>query len=327
MGGGDGRRDSLCASPRGPVIAVARPPMLGHAMAMRFQALFAVAGLGLGCGGSALLENDAQPGPDDGASVPGSDGTTDRSSFAGNDATTDHDLTVQSNLDGGGTASGPDGESVGGPCGPLTCPDGCCLDGGDCFVPSASDTSFANIPCGSSGEVCAACPSGETCLGGGCERDLQQTCTSANCAGCCFFAVGSGGASTPSTQCYDGSHDNFCGNGGGQCQRCTPATNGGHCVAESTGGGHCEDVGQCNSTNCAGCCSGDICAEGSQDVACGGNGVACQNCAGDGGICTRFVSGDGSADLVCGYNCPIYGVGCTSYCSSPSDCFSPGNGQ
>lgn len=296
---------------------------------MRFVAFFALAGLGLGCGGSELVGNDAQPRPD-GSSISETSATTDGYGFAGADATTGHDSAVGSMLDGGPTtASGLDAPSPSGPCGPFTCPDGCCLDDGGCFVLSASYTgSPADIPCGSNGEVCVACPSGESCSLGACERNLQETCTSANCAGCCFFDVSAAGVSAPSAQCYEGSQDNFCGSGGGQCQRCTPATNGGHCVADSTGGGHCEDVGQCNSTNCAGCCSGVICGEGSQDVACGSNGVACQNCAGDGGVCTGPVAaGDAGAHLVCGYGCKVDGlVGCTSYCSSPSNCFLPGNG-
>ena len=359
---------------------------------MRFITLLAVAGLGLGCGGSALIGNDAEPGPDAGSSTSDAGGGTDGTRFAGADATTDGDSVaaatvgsdaqrlpdagasvsdpgadttgfagVDATIDGDSSASSwvdgdtrpaPDAGSVASdadgaqepgyagvegstddapagastvdgnatssaPCGPFTCGGGCCLPDGGCFIspPSAPP----DIPCGSNGEVCATCASGESCLDGACQRDVGVTCTPANCAGCCLVADDGGG--NVSTQCFTGQQDNFCGGGGGQCQRCSPATSGGHCVADSTGG-HSEGAGQCNATNCAGCCSGALCVEGSQNIACGRNGVACQDCTGNGGACFSGPTRDGGQDLVCAYGCPgpEFNFGCKLYCSSPSDC-------
>jgi hypothetical protein len=97
-------------------------------------------------------------------------------------------------------------------------------------------------------------------------------------------------------------------------------------VANSSGGGHCEGAGQCNATNCAGCCSGDLCVEGAQNIACGSYGDACQNCTDGGGECVIFdVDGfdDGGVGQVCGYDCPGMIPICGTYCSKPSDCFGP----
>jgi hypothetical protein len=308
-------------------------PALGHSNTMRIRSVFVVAGLMLRCGGSTLVgNNDAQPHPADGSSpsmTADTGGGDEGAILSGADAT------AASRVDGSATATGPGA----GPCSFFTCPDGCCLDDGGCFAYSGEST---DIPCGSNGEACRTCPSGESCIpniatagpsigragrSGGCQRDLGEPCTPENCAGCCFVAdVNTDSGSVFSTQCFEGSQDNYCGSAGTACLRCTPATNGGHCVADSTGGGHCEGAGQCNATNCAGCCAGAFCVQGAQDVACGSHGAACQNCT-DGGLCVAFAAGDGGvATNVCGYDCASpFGVLCASYCSSPSDC-SPGPG-
>jgi hypothetical protein len=231
-------------------------PALGHSNTMRIRSVFVVAGLMLRCGGSTLVgNNDAQPHPADGSSpsmTADTGGGDEGAILSGADAT------AASRVDGSATATGPGA----GPCSFFTCPDGCCLDDGGCFAYSGEST---DIPCGSNGEACRTCPSGESCIpnvatagpsigragrSGGCQRDLGEPCTPENCAGCCFVAdVSTDSGSVFSTQCFEGSQDNYCGSAGTACLRCTPATNGGHCVADSTGGGHCEGAGQCNATN------------------------------------------------------------------------------
>jgi hypothetical protein len=282
---------------------------------MRILAFLAVQGLGLGCGGSALIDNDAQPRPADGASASPS---ADTSVSTDGLRSAELDATVGPSVDGG------DGETSGGSCGPFTCPNGCCLSDGVCFQPTiavAADGSAAtDVPCGSNGEACMTCPPGYSCNGSVCKRELAQNCSQATCSGCCVHA----GAGSVSLDCFEGNQDHACGSGGGECQSCTPLENGGHCVTDSMGSGHCVGVGQCDPTNCAGCCSGNLCVEGSQDIACGNDGVACQNCADDGGLCGSLVSADGAVERVCAYGCTTpWGLGpCTSYCSSPSVCSS-----
>jgi hypothetical protein len=126
-----------------------------------------------------------------------------------------------------------------------------------------------------------------------------------------------------STQCFEGTQDFACGSGGGECSRCSPSTNGGHCVTDSTGGGHCEGAGKCSAANCAGCCSGDLCVEGTQDVGCGSKGAQCTDCTMDGGVCIGFVDNpNGVVGYACGYGCLGIGLGCSSYCISPTNCTS-----
>jgi hypothetical protein len=296
----------------------------GHRASMRvlFTALVVGLGLTLGCGrGSLILESSggvssgSSSGDDTGT---GSSGTTGAGTGSGDTPGTD---VADATVDGasqpmGGTVFDAGSSLPTGPCGPFNCQDGCCQADGTCFVATAG---AVNTPCGSNGEACATCPSGESCLLGACQRDLGETCTPANCAGCCLAASPTGG--TTSTQCFDGTQDNACGSGGVQCNRCTPAMNGGHCVADSPSGGHCEDVGQCNASNCAGCCLGNVCAEGQQNVACGIRGAACQDCS-DGGTCTGLVAKDGGVDLFCGYDCLSPELpSCGTFCSSPSNCF------
>jgi hypothetical protein len=93
---------------------------------MRFLAILAITGLELGCGGSALVDSDAQARPADAASVSDTGGGADGSTFGGADAT------VKSRIDGGPTATGPDAESLSGSCSFFTCP-GCCLGDGAGF--------------------------------------------------------------------------------------------------------------------------------------------------------------------------------------------------
>jgi hypothetical protein len=290
---------------------------------MRILSVVLVGGLGLtlGCGrGSLILEQSggSSTGPSSGAGT----GTSSSSGVTGTGSggTPGTDV-ADATVDGAGQPMGGTIFDAGsslppGPCGPFTCPDGCCQSDGTCFVATAG---AVNTPCGSNGEACTTCAAGEMCFGG-CVRDLGETCSATNCAGCCLLASTMGNTISTSTQCADGTQDSFCGSGGAQCNRCSPATNGGHCVADSPSGGHCEDVGQCNATNCAGCCLGNVCAEGQQNVACGIRGAACQDCS-DGGQCLGLGTNDGGVDYWCGYDCPGNDVpACSTVCTSPSNC-------
>jgi hypothetical protein len=293
------------------------------AMRAHVHALLVVAAFALGCGRSNIDDDDLVFPPGEGSSGAASGGTSTAMNEAGvgpGDDAGELDQSVPSRSDSGAGETEPDASSPPpGPCGPFTCPDGCCLNG-SCFVATVgADGVFpVDIPCGSNGEECATCPSGDTCLGGGCQRDLGQLCTPENCAGCCLLAAGDNGSG--STQCFVGTQDRFCGSGAGQCSSCTPGTNGGHCAPSSPGGGHCEDVGECNATNCAGCCSGKLCVVGSQDVGCGTHGVACQDCTSDGGVCVGVGLPDGGTQAACGYDCQPGLPLCTVICPSVSDC-------
>jgi hypothetical protein len=275
---------------------------IGHRV-LRVTVLFCL--LSAGCGGHAL---------EVGFTDAGAAGTSDDDSAAG-----------------GASDAGP---FSAGSCGFSTCPDGCCLGDGGCFVVGLVATD-GSIPCGLYGERCQTCLAGYSCGAGGCLKDLwpdsealpppENVCGPSNCPGCCF-AEGTNGSST---QCFEGTQDEFCGTGGVGCARCAPPTNGGHCVANPTAGGHCEGAGQCNATSCAGCCAGGLCVAGSQDVGCGSNGTRCQDCTADGGICIGYGANPtvtNPSDLVtnfeCGYGCLPTGFGCTSYCTGPSDCSS-----
>jgi hypothetical protein len=302
----------------------------GHWFGVRISALWATLGLVLGCGRSVLLDD----GTSAGSSGDGMNAATSGTGSAGPDATDDLDAGTESTLDGDSLVRGPDAASLArgldasssaapdaaapppGPCSVFTCLGGCCLPDGTCFRATlSSDGTFpTDIPCGGTGEACITCPAGDSCIAEACEHDVAPTCSPSTCGGCC---EGPGA----SDQCWEGTDDNFCGSGGNTCQRCTPDSNGGHCVADSTGGGHCEDVGLCNATNCAGCCLGNVCAEGSQNVACGERGVACQDCTPDAGTCLGVVMNDGGVRELCGYDClELNEIECQTYCSSPSDC-------
>jgi hypothetical protein len=124
-------------------------------------------------------------------------------------------------------------------------------------------------------------------------------------------------------QCFIGTQDNFCGSGGGPCASCSPTANGGHCAANpGNNGGRCDIGPLCDSSNCAGCCEGDVCAVGRQDVACGGSGAACQDCSADAGFCVNIET-PSSTHVGCGYDCPVgfpTPVLCTTFCATPDDC-------
>ena len=306
---------------------------IGHEAIVRIALLVLLVALGLGvaaglgCGRSSLLDDlsSQSPGGSGASSGAGQAGGSGTPGDAGGGGSADLDATI--GMDDGGAASTSKDAQSPGVCNPFTCPLGCCLGDGTCFVPSfAADGSFpTDIPCGSNGEACETCPSGDMCLAGGCVHYPGATCSD-NCNGCCDFLASPGSVPTMlAWPCYEGSQDLYCGSGGAQCQACAPSMNGGHCAAGPGSGGHCEDVGTCNASNCAGCCSGKLCVVGSQDVGCGSAGAACQDCTGDAGLCLGFQTPDGGTDRVCAYECLNTSPppDCNVYCTSVTDCYSP----
>jgi hypothetical protein len=163
-----------------------------------------------------------------------------------------------------------------GGCGPSTCT-GCCMPDGSCDT-AANSPSIKAPPagyCGSHGEQCIYC--NQFCLQGGCGAPVGN-CSASNCDGCC---VGNG-------ICADGKHDTACGHGGIMCEGCNPTSGGGHCILEPSGsGGHCQFAPKpCDQNSCPnGCCAGNICAQGTQDIACGTTGGVCVDCTTTGTTC------------------------------------------
>jgi hypothetical protein len=156
---------------------------------------------------------------------------------------------------------------VGG-CGFATCT-GCCDANGGCH--EGHDTSA----CGGQGEQCKSCD--QLCVDGIC-LNLSSNCGPSNCTGCCLGT----------DVCTDGLHAGACGSGGMQCESCNPATGGGKCVANTTAGGACvfPTSATCGTSVCPmGCCVGDLCVQGTQDIACGSGGVGCQDCTQNGRTC------------------------------------------
>jgi hypothetical protein len=75
--------------------------------------------------------------------------------------------------------------------------------------------------------------------------------------------------------------DQYCGHGGVSCSACGANE---RCLAFSSGGGSCDATPPCGPDSCAGCCFGNVCAVGDQNIACGSGGMACATCS-DGGSC------------------------------------------
>jgi hypothetical protein len=160
-------------------------------------------------------------------------------------------------------------------CGAATCHNGCCTDLGECIDPPTS------AACGGLGEPCRVCDAGPCGGTAGCVA-VQETCGPANCGGCCVGNQSFGDAAQ--TQCMPGTDGVFCGFAGSGCTTCGPGQT---CRAFGfDAGGFCETNNACDPNSCTGCCIGNICAQGSQAIACGVGGVSCKAC-GDGGICTN----------------------------------------
>jgi hypothetical protein len=152
-------------------------------------------------------------------------------------------------------------------CGPSNCA-GCCEG------PSLCARGTDAIACGQGGEQCSRCLGpGETT-----GRCSPQAGGGGQCGFCymdCYGCCGSHGTAT--IYCSRGLFQSECGFNGEDCQACAA---GQQCAPTATTGGACVTANPaCNSTNCAGCCQGDICAVGDQDVACGASAANCVNCA------------------------------------------------
>jgi hypothetical protein len=154
----------------------------------------------------------------------------------------------------------PDASRPDAGCGPATCPNGCCDANGECVTPSEQ-------ACGLFGEACTSCGPNGYCKGG-CITPTTN-CGPQNCGGCC---VGP-------NYCADGVHGAICGHGGEPCARCDPMDGTGTCEADPNGGGVCVQAPTCGPGNCNGCCYGNVCAQGAQDIACGSGGQMCQVCS------------------------------------------------
>jgi hypothetical protein len=150
-------------------------------------------------------------------------------------------------------------------CGPSNCA-GCCQ--GTSLCADGTD----GVACGRSGEQCQRCVTAEgggACVpepGGGGQCGGYATCHYPNCHGCCSSV----------TYCALGLSQSACGSNGETCHACT---GGQQCAPSANGGGECVDAGACGPQNCPGCCQGDLCAIGNQDVACGTGGAVCVDCA------------------------------------------------
>jgi hypothetical protein len=242
---------------------------------MRRLGPVALVGVLLACGRSDLTDELSPSVPEDASAVPdGGVPITDSSAVLDATSVPPTDTSVTPPTEDV-TAPSEDAEpppfSEAGPagCGPSTCT-GCCQPDGSCLT-----TMSTPGPCGAHGEQCIFC--NQTCLQGGCGTAVGD-CNASTCDGCC---VGS-------TICADGEHDTACGHGGVQCESCNPTTGGGQCVLQgSGGGGQCQFASStCDSNTCPqGCCVGNVCAQGTQDIACGTGGIACTDCTMNGTTC------------------------------------------
>lgn len=138
-----------------------------------------------------------------------------------------------------------------------------------CLTSNGECVKSTETACGGFGDPCEVCDvdAGYFCKGA-CYRP-QPNCNSANCAGCC----------ASNGYCSTGIHDIACGNAGLPCDRCVPSEGTGQCIPHDGGGGVCSKTPICSPTTCQnGCCIGNVCAVGTQDIACGSGGAACENC-------------------------------------------------
>ncbi|CAN5768681.1 hypothetical protein BH09MYX1_BH09MYX1_40420 [soil metagenome] len=190
---------------------------------------------------------------------------------AGRDASTQ----VDAHLDTGSTVdtgidAAPDAAL---PCGPTTCATGCCLPDGTCNAkPSPAS-------CGAEGSMCLKCAADfQICNkpAPGCSKNSVPKCDSTTCDGCCVFIDKIG-------YCIAGDHPRACGHDGQACGNCGV---GGSCAQQSSGGGVCVgSPAQCNAQTCTGCCVGNVCAVGLQNIACGVQGAVCTDCSAKGQGC------------------------------------------
>jgi len=247
---------------------------------------------------------------------PGSSGPDDASNAGSPDATAAGDSGLADAAAPDATADENDGAPHS--CDQHSCVNGCCSPDGDCI------TTFTAAACGYAGAGCSVCPAGASCMGGACLTPMPN-CGPSNCAGCCqgpsLCAAGTqdvacGQHGEQCSRCIPQQQTGACApqiGGGGQCGTCNCrgccdgndcalglaqsqcGSDGENCIAcaadqqcmpASTSGGSCGAANPaCNATNCAGCCDGNLCAVGDQDVACGTGGATCLNCSQNGSKC------------------------------------------
>lgn len=185
---------------------------------------------------------------------------------------------------------------------------GCCQNGA--CVPGNQPPA-----CGSGGTTCQMCPAGQSCSdAGACSGCNATACPS----GCC-----SGATCSPKSF-------STCGSAGSSCVSCDPlradgcnAT--GQCGCGDAGvcspGQHCfQGACRCDSTTCAGCCSGTTCLT-STTTSCGVDAGACTVCdATKANYCTNGVCRCGT-NPACGAGQRCDGVSCVcDGTSCPSGC-------
>jgi hypothetical protein len=191
------------------------------------------------------------------------------------------DLTVYVWGDGG--VDGGDG----GPCGPATCPTGCCDPSGACRTGTELNA------CGFGGVACNDCQSegfdfcDSTVKACGKNPPDGGACDPSNCAsGCCTTFMGM-------PACVSGASSLACGNGGVQCVDC--ATMGEEC---DPGSKKCVSA-PCGPNTCLGCCAGNTCVAMQSDMDCGTGGLSCTNCTAIGEFCNQSTGNCVSTPPMC----------------------------
>ena len=187
---------------------------------------------------------------------------------------------------------GPVGQD-GGLCGPANCI-GCCSNNACVTTPSSA-------ACGSGGQQCLTCKSGEDCLFGACTKG--SACGPSNCTtGCCQAGM-----------CVLGSSNTACGKGGANCTNCTQASQ--TCKNRVCSGGS----QTCGPGKCAGCCKAGLCLTGNTHSVCGKGGTACVNCTASGKTCDSSTGAcKGGGPTTCN------STNCSTGCCKNNQCH-PGN--
>lgn len=151
-------------------------------------------------------------------------------------------------------------------CGPANCA-GCCVDANMCTDGTSGDA------CGHGGQACQACGDCIPRSGGG--GSCHLACGPSNCEGCC-----------QGDSCLLGESADACGTQGQACATCAPGET---CSALGGSiGGICK--APCSPATCNGCCHGDVCAVGNQDIACGRGGATCADCTSTKSVCSPLGS-------------------------------------
>ncbi len=173
--------------------------------------------------------------------------------------------------------------TVGPKCDATNCGPGCCttFNGQPACLSGQS-----SLACGGGGQQCVDCtkqneicdPSAKTCK--------QAPCGPNNCKGCCAGST-----------CVNNETDTQCGTGGLTCTNCSAQNE--FC---DTATGLCVNVQPlCNSTNCKGCCAGDVCVTTESNTQCGLGGAACTDCTLQNATCQSGVCGISTCTA---QNCP-----------------------